>query len=212
MRQIRKGSGVRRLATAYKVFWGVLSGVAGVVGVAAGLFLVPADLVFPLLFVAGLIAVTVFTTVWSKTEQSTILAGSGRAAAIAVTVIAAIVACAGYIVLLGTAGPGLLVVLGVTSPAAMRWCGRKLGRIPGRFGGGRALTTAELCRHWQDSFEALRHATTAAARLRIVETRQHCLDELERRDPIALNAWLGDNASAAGDPARFLIRNGEDAS
>jgi hypothetical protein len=138
-------------------------------------------------------------------------AGAGRAAGVAGLLIAATVACAGYVVLLGTPGAGLLVVLGITSPATMRWCGRKLGRIPGRFGGGRALSTAELCRHWQDSFEALGHATTAAARLRIVEARQHCLDELERRDPIALKAWLGDNASAAGDPGRFLTSNGEDA-
>jgi len=111
-------------------------------------------------------------------------AGAGRAAAIAGLAISAIVACAGYVVLLGTPGVGLLVVLGITSPATMRWCGRKLGRLP-RFGRNRALTTAELCRHWQESFEALRHASTAAARLRIVETRQYCLDEFERRDPDA---------------------------
>jgi hypothetical protein len=210
MRQIRKGSAVRRLATAYRVLWGVLSGTAGVVGVLAGVFLVPGDLVYPLLFVAGLIGVTAFTTVWSRTGQTTVRAGAGRAAAVAGLVISAIVACAGYVVLLGAPGAGLLVVLAITSPAAMRWCGRKLGRIPGRFG-GRTLSTAELCRHWQDSFEALGHTTTAAARLRIVEARQQCLDELERRDPIALKAWLGDNASAAGDPSRFLTRNGEDA-
>jgi hypothetical protein len=212
MRQIRKGSGVRRLATAYRVLWGVLSGTAGAVGVLAGLFLVPGDLVFPLLFVAGLIGVTVFTTVWSKTGQTTMRAGAGRAAAIAGLVSSAVVACAGYVVLLGTPGTGLVVVLGITSPATMRWCGRKLGHLPGRFGRNRDLSTAELCRHWQESFEALRHASTAAARLRIVETRQYCLDEFERRDPAALKAWLGDNASAAGDPSRFLIRNGEEAS
>ena len=209
MRQNRKGSGVRRLATAYRVLWGVLAGLVGVVGVAAGLFLVPGELVFPLLFVAGLITVTVATTVWSKGDEGTALTRLRRAAVIAVTVLSAIVACAGYLVLLGSAGPGLLLVLGATSPAAMRWCGRRLGH---RFGGTRALSTAELCRHWQESFEALRCATTAAARLRIVETRQYCLDEFERRDPIGLKAWLGDSASAAGDPSRFLIRDGEDPS
>ncbi|MDX6260541.1 MAG: hypothetical protein QOH84_2229 [Kribbellaceae bacterium] len=211
MRQIRNGSGVRRLATAYRVLWGVLSGAAGVVGVLAGVFLVPGDLVFPLLFVAGLVGVTVFTTVWSRTGEGTMRAGAGRAVAVSGLVISAIVACAGYVVLLGAPGAGLLVVLGVTAPATMRWCGRKLGHLPGRFGRNRALSTAELCRQWQDSFEALRYASTAAARLRIVETRQYCLDEFERRDPVGLKAWLGDNASAAGDPSRFLIRDGEDA-
>lgn len=40
--------------------------------------------------------------------------------------------------------------------------------------------------------------------------RQRCLDELERRDPDGLHAWLGSNASAGGDPSRFLARNGSD--
>ncbi|NEA30740.1 hypothetical protein [Streptomyces sp. SID13031] len=182
----------------------------GVLGLTAGLFLGPDDLVFPLLFVAGLVGLTLITTAWSKPEENTVLARSRRNAVIAGTVISGILACAGCVVLLGAAGLGLPVVLGVTSPAAMRWCGRKLGRIPGRRDGGGALTTAELCKHWQDSYEALRVATTAAARLRIVETRQLYLDELERRDPIGLKAWLGENASAAGDPSRFLVRDGED--
>jgi hypothetical protein len=203
-------SGVHRLVAAYKLLWGALSGLVGVLGVVAGAFLVPADAMFPLLFVAALIGLTVATSAWSKREETTIFPRSGRCVVIAVTVISAIVACAGYVVLLGAAGPGLVVVLGATSPAAMRWCGRRLGHIPGRLDGSGALTTAELCRQWQDSYEALRDATTAAARLRIVETRQLYLDELERRDPVGLEAWLGGNASAAGDPSRFLARDGED--
>ncbi|MGY4768734.1 hypothetical protein ACXC9Q_17625 [Kribbella sp. CWNU-51] len=116
----------------------------------------------------------------------------------------------GYVVLFGAAGPGLVVVFGVTSPAAMRWYGRTLRRIPARLDRSGGLTTAELCRQWQESYEALRVATTAAARLRIVEARQHYLDELERRDPIGLTAWLGASASAAGDPSRFLATEADD--
>jgi hypothetical protein len=50
----------------------------------------------------------------------------------------------------------------------------------------------------------LRDAATPAARLHLVELRQHCLDELERRDPAGLSAWLASTASAGGDPSRFL--------
>ncbi|WP_132333364.1 hypothetical protein [Kribbella orskensis] len=187
-----------------------MSGLVGVLGLMAGVFLVPADVLYPLFFIAALLGLTVATTSWSKTEETTISARSGRSAVIAVTVISAIVACAGHVVLLGAAGSGLVVVLCVTSPAAMRWCSRRLGHIPGTLGGSDALTTAELCRLWQDSYEALRDATTATARLRIVQTRQLYLDELERREPVGLKTWLGDNASAAGDPSRFLARDGED--
>ncbi|MEU4196842.1 hypothetical protein AB0E69_33415 [Kribbella sp. NPDC026611] len=37
--------------------------------------------------------------------------------------------------------------------------------------------------------------------------RQRCLDELERRDPEGLNAWLGSTASAAGDPSYCLTHS-----
>ncbi|MFI6826447.1 hypothetical protein ACIBG5_05060 [Kribbella sp. NPDC050241] len=188
---------------AYRLVWSGLYGLVGVLGLLAGLFFVPTDLVFPLFFVASLIGSAVGANAWSKTADASVPARAWKAAVVAATVIAAVVACAGYVVLLGPAGPSLVVILGVTSPPAMRWFGRRLGHVPGRLYNG-ALTTAELCTRWQDSYDALRAATTAAARLRIVEARQHYLDELERRDPRGLNAWLGKNASAAGDPSRFL--------
>jgi hypothetical protein len=194
--------------TAYRLLWSASCGLVGVLGLAAGIFLLPAELMFPLLFLATLVASTVVACAWSKTGETTTSARMGRAAVLWVTVVAALVACAGSTILLGGAGPGLMVVLGLTSPPAVRWCGRRLGRIPDRIRGRNALTTAELCKQWQDSYEALRVAATAAARLRIVETRQRYLDELERRDPNGLRAWLGDSASAAGDPSRFLA--GED--
>jgi hypothetical protein len=183
-----------------------LSGVSGVVGLAAGVLLVPWDLMFPLLFFAALIGSTVAATARSKAEDATAGAEARRGVLVAGAVIGVIVACAGYAVLLGPAGPLLAVFLGITSPPVMRWFGRRLGYAPGRDDG--LLTTAELCRQWQDSYEALRGATTARAQLRIVEARQHYLDELERRHPRGLSAWLGDGASAAGDPSQFLA--GED--
>ena len=58
-------------------------------------------------------------------------------------------------------------------------------------------------------YAALRSATTLAARLRIVQIRQRCLDALERRDADGLNAWLASNASAAGDPGPFFARSNQ---
>ena len=194
-----------RCLTAYRLVWSALSGLSGAVGLAAGALLVPSDVMAALLFLAGLIGLAMGANAWSKVKDDTVAAGAWRALAVAGTVVATVVACAGAIVLLGPTSLSLAVILGVTSPPAMRWFGRRLGHVPGRLYNG-ALTTAELCRRWQDSYEALRDATTAPARLRIVEARQHYLDELERRDPSGLNAWLGGNATAAGDPSQFLAR------
>jgi hypothetical protein len=67
-----------------------------------------------------------------------------------------------------------------------------------------STSTQELCREWCSSYVALSQAVTPSARLRIVMSRQWCLDELERRHPDGLQAWLESAASAGGDPARFL--------
>lgn len=201
-------SGVHRLRTVYTLVWSTLCGLVGVLGVVAGVLLTPAQVILPILVVVAGIGLTVAATAPSKPAETA--ARRRRSALIVGTTISAALACMGYVVLFGAAGPGLVVVLGVTSPAAMRWYGRKLGRIPAGLDRSARLTTAELCRQWQESYETLRGATTAAARLRIVEARQHYLDELERRDPIGLTAWLGANASAAGDPSRFLARDAGD--
>ncbi|MFI5695302.1 hypothetical protein ACIA58_25845 [Kribbella sp. NPDC051586] len=68
--------------------------------------------------------------------------------------------------------------------------------------------TTELCRQWLESYGELRRATSQAARLRVVMARQRCLDELERRDPDGLQAWLASTASAGGDPRRFFPDSG----
>jgi hypothetical protein len=196
-----------RCLSAYRLVWSALSGLSAAVGLAAGVLLVPSDVLVALLFLAGLIGSAMGANAWSKAKDDTVAARAWRALAVAGTVVATVVACAGSIVLLGPASLSFVVILGVTSPPVMRWFGRRVGHVPGRLYNG-ALTTPELCRRWQDSYEALRNATTAPDRLRIVEARQHYLDELERRDPSGLNAWLGGNATAAGDPSRFLAGEG----
>ncbi|HEY3003584.1 MAG TPA: hypothetical protein VGJ44_14655, partial [Kribbellaceae bacterium] len=65
------------------------------------------------------------------------------------------------------------------------------------------LTDAELCAAWTQSCRDLREAGPAGA-LRYVVARQQYLDELERRDPAGLRAWLESAASPAGDPRPFI--------
>lgn len=66
------------------------------------------------------------------------------------------------------------------------------------------LTDEDLCLAWQSSILGLQHSRSVAARIRVVEARQACLDELERRHPTAMNAWLESGARAASAPTKYL--------
>jgi hypothetical protein len=66
------------------------------------------------------------------------------------------------------------------------------------------LTTAERCHAWRRSFLLLGAASSILERSRIVGCRQQYLDELERRSPRGLRAWLASGARAAGSPERYI--------
>jgi hypothetical protein len=68
----------------------------------------------------------------------------------------------------------------------------------------RQLSDRELCLEWRRSFVTLQAARSAGHLLRVVTQRQIYLDEMERRSPTALAAWLSSGARAAGGPERFL--------
>lgn len=68
----------------------------------------------------------------------------------------------------------------------------------------------ELCRLWRISFTILQTARHPITRERVVALRQGYLDELERRDPTAVTAWLASGPSAAGGPEQFLSRPEEE--
>lgn len=70
--------------------------------------------------------------------------------------------------------------------------------VPDRMG------DVDICLAWCSSYVALQRVRTPESRLRVVEMRALYLDELERRDPNALLAWIASGARAAGDPSRFL--------
>ena len=69
-----------------------------------------------------------------------------------------------------------------------------------------ALSDDELCQWWRRTFTALGEAGTAGQRLDVVRARQLYLDEIERRHPTELRAWLASGARAAGNPMPFLTR------
>jgi hypothetical protein len=61
-----------------------------------------------------------------------------------------------------------------------------------------------LCHGWRASFTCLATARSAAERTELVHLRQAYLDEMERRHPAGLRAWLESGARAASDPSRHL--------
>jgi hypothetical protein len=68
----------------------------------------------------------------------------------------------------------------------------------------RRLTDRELCEAFRRTYPVLLSAPTPAVKAQIVALRQLYLDDLERRDPTALAAWLASGASAEGSPDRFI--------
>ena len=66
------------------------------------------------------------------------------------------------------------------------------------------LSDQDLCLAWESSSRALRRCTSADERLEVVRVRQACLDELERRQPDAVRAWVLAGADPDSSPARYL--------
>jgi hypothetical protein len=71
----------------------------------------------------------------------------------------------------------------------------------------RRLTDEQLCQGWRASYLALRTQPPGAEMIETVEERQRYLDELERRNPGGLTAWLASGAGAAGNPLPYLVQN-----
>ncbi|MEJ1111451.1 MULTISPECIES: hypothetical protein [unclassified Kribbella] len=66
------------------------------------------------------------------------------------------------------------------------------------------LDDAALCLVWRRSFLRLEAAQSAPERLAVVEQRQQYLDELQRRSPEGLAAWLAAGARASGNPLPYV--------
>ena len=98
----------------------------------------------------------------------------------------------GVLRVIGPAGVPLVLVLLVTSPPVLRWCGRILhGPAPeSHLRPPDAMSDAELCQEWRRSLAALQSATTPASRMSVVAMRARYLDELERRAGPRFHTWL----------------------
>lgn len=198
----------------YRVVWRVTWLSLAVAGGAMSAMLLPLAVVIAAFLCAGLLAAS--TTVAVLGGQEDVKHGhvANRCAVNGLVGGVAMAAFLGLSTVIGGAILGLLVLAGITSPPAVAFCVRQLRRErqPGPDGepaadagdpAMRALSNAELCAAWCASFTELREASPSQV-LRIVQTRQRYLDELERRDSVGLHAWLESSASAGGDLRRFV--------
>lgn len=76
--------------------------------------------------------------------------------------------------------------------------------LPEAMGPLQGLDDLQLCRLWRESFWVLRRPAPPVTVLCLVALREACLDELERRDAVALHAWLDSGARASGGPEKYL--------
>lgn len=97
----------------------------------------------------------------------------------------------------------LVVVLAVTTSPVVTWI---VAAAPSRADGHsalRGLDDRQLCELWRRTFWDLHHQPTVVDALTMVSLRQACLDELEKRNPAAVQAWLESGARASGGLERF---------
>ena len=66
------------------------------------------------------------------------------------------------------------------------------------------FTDEQLCTQWHDTYLPLQGPLSPRDAIGIVQQRQRCLDELERRHPEGLRAWLGSSAWASSSPLPYL--------
>lgn len=195
-----------RLAV-YRAVWRVFCGAFAALAAVAALLLLSGEILLLTVLVA-LVAGTTAASMYSSGDGNGVISRrwTRRQVVTSVTSSCAVATLAiGLAGVLGLSVVWMVVLLTAGSPRAVQWYGERLGwsAAPRRVDAPTG-STADLCRQWRDSYEALRQAKTDRQRLRIVMERQHCLDELGRRDPEGLEAWLSSAASAAGDPGRFI--------
>lgn len=199
----------------YGLGWRIAVGVVALVGVLLAVVLVPPSTMIAAFVTAALVAALATATatalqegrsrgLWPLFGRNLLLGGLAG------------VAATGLGELIGGIAFLLVVLAVLTSPPLVRWYAARLGHdrpaptrpsYPDiRIVRAETLSIDELCTAWTQSCTDLRGASPAQA-LRFVEARQRYLDELERRDPAGLRAWLATAASASGDPSRFITRD-----
>lgn len=175
---------------------------------------------FICVLLAALGSVVVASALWSGNEGRQAVRGLGRAVLAAVLLVPAAI---GLIGALGFSGVLIVLVLAATSPVVLafaraRWFvpedpppAEPEEPVPAPSHSPRAdaaeigfLSDEELCLAWRRSFLLLEAARSAQARLTVVEERQRYLDELYRRSPAGVAAWLAAGARASGNPLPYV--------
>jgi hypothetical protein len=169
------------------------------------------------------------TAVWSGDDGRRAAPRIARVALVAGLVGPAVI---GLIAAFGFAGVLIVLIFAGTSPALTsriraRWFapvdrptqqqGPPLDRVPAPRGVPAVerpvaepmpdlnrLDDEALCLAWRRSFLRLEAAQSAAERLVVVEQRQKYFDELHRRSPEGLTAWLASGARASGNPMPYV--------
>lgn len=178
--------------------------------------------------VAGVVISVVTVAMATAVVTSSAWGGDGWRATrriVRVTLAAGVItpAAVGLIATLGFAGVLIVVILAATTPAltslvhARRQAKADTPVVRPESDSATSLATgpapapelgslddAALCLAWRQSFRRLETARTAAERLSVVEQRQRYLDELHRRSPQGLAAWLASGARASGNPLPYV--------
>ena len=68
----------------------------------------------------------------------------------------------------------------------------------------RQFSSVELCLVWRQSFAMSRRARSTEDKLRLIRLRDAFLDEFQRRDPAALEAWLSSSVPPDMAPIAFF--------
>jgi hypothetical protein len=200
---------------AYRVIWKAFCGVLITAGVVISMAVLP----LMVWLLATILAIVLALTAVAGRSAADKQAGTSPVGTLlrTLSICLAVVAALGLGAVLRGGVVLLLLLVGASSPRALGWWSRPLRRqltpaaplMPAPPPPG-TRSTSELCREWHETYLLLRQATKPTAQLRIVMARQRCLDELERRDPDGLHAWLASTASADGDPRRFLSKSRSD--
>lgn len=185
----------------YRRGWGCVCGLVVALGVVAAVLVVPVGALVPLFVVPGVFGLMIALVTLQDGVAVRARDRVWRVVTIALMVGGTCVAGAGLLALIGPSALLIGLLMGAGSPPVVR---RLFSKADDHVDELRDQSTLMLCRQWQRSYDELRAEPAIPRRLEIVQARARCLDELERRDPAGLQAWLASNASAAGDPARFL--------
>lgn len=145
---------------------------------------------------------------------------------------ASVGAFVGFVVVLEGAAFVLALVLAASSPAALRggwslcrgaisspnfrWASLVTGMAYAGADYAAAvvprldeLTDEQLCEAWRQTCDALAAAPSAPATSRIVRERADYVEELTRRSPMGVTAWLVAGPVAVRDPLRFITQSYE---